>query len=192
MGIYKASDNAWLCLVHGCPPRRRRVLAESVNPEGDNWIARCRGRNHWLLFVDIGGGIGHQSRALHSWLSLSSRPERTIIFQDVPSFISLAKPDTRGVDAMVHDMFSPQPVKDKLPIWEILFRFYDGANSHFSLDVKCYYLRNILHDHNDTSCTVILDNIKAAIGLEFTLLIDDLVLPGKVECPVERHRQLLL
>lgn len=63
------------------------------------------------LFVDVGGGMGHQSYALRAWLPESVSTDAAIIFQDLPSVISLAKEGVEGVKGMVHDMFSAQPLK---------------------------------------------------------------------------------
>ena len=37
-----------------------------------------------------------------------------------------------------------------------------------------------MHDHPDSSCINILENIKVAMGSNSTILIDDIVLPEKV------------
>lgn len=68
------------------------------------------------LFVDVGGGVGHQSYALRAWLPPSVPTDTEIIFQDLPSVISFAKAkaSVEGVQPMVHDMFLPQPVKGSL------------------------------------------------------------------------------
>jgi hypothetical protein len=40
------------------------------------------------------------------------------------------------------------------------------------VDAKFYYLRNILHDHTDASCDIILGHIKAAMEPGSVLLVD--------------------
>lgn len=61
------------------------------------------------VFVDVGGGLGHQCVALKAkYPDLRGR----VILQDLPHAIEAAL-STPGVQNMVHDFFSPQPVKGK-------------------------------------------------------------------------------
>ena len=59
------------------------------------------------VFVDIGGGIGHQCAALKS--RFQDLPGR-VILQDLPQTLPQAIP-TPGVEATAHDFWTPQPVK---------------------------------------------------------------------------------
>lgn len=59
------------------------------------------------LFVDIGGGIGHQSRMLKT--KLPHIPGR-IIVQDLPPVIAQA-PVTEGIELIGHDFMMEQPIK---------------------------------------------------------------------------------
>ena len=59
------------------------------------------------LFVDIGGGIGHQCLALRK--RLPNVPGR-VIFQDLLPVIAQAI-QVEGVEPMVHDFMSEQPIK---------------------------------------------------------------------------------
>lgn len=69
--------------------------------------AECEGSNAEVLFVDVGGGVGHQCTALKgAFPRLSGR----VILQDLPQVLEHAIP-TEGVEAMAHDFFSPQPIK---------------------------------------------------------------------------------
>lgn len=104
------------------------------------------------LFVDVGGGVGHQSIALRE--ALPENIKAKIILQDQPGVIEQAiKKD--GVEHVAHDFFTPQPVK--------------GA--------KMYYMRNIMHDWPDHKALEILKHIKDAMQSDSVLLIDDMVLP---------------
>ena len=105
------------------------------------------------LLVDIGGGVGHQCRALKA--AYPDIPGR-VILQDLAPTLEHAL-SISGVETMTHDFFKPQPVK--------------GA--------KFYYMRNILHDHPDGSCQIILKHIKAALGEDSVILIDEMVLQNK-------------
>ena len=60
------------------------------------------------LFVDIGGGIGHQCAALRNrFPSIKSR----IVLQDLPFSIERAL-STEGVENTVFDFWEEQPIKD--------------------------------------------------------------------------------
>lgn len=61
------------------------------------------------LFVDIGGGIGHQCVALKK--KLPNIPGR-VILQDLPPVIAHAIP-AEGIEPMVHDFMTEQPIKGK-------------------------------------------------------------------------------
>ncbi|PYH89221.1 S-adenosyl-L-methionine-dependent methyltransferase [Aspergillus ellipticus CBS 707.79] len=110
------------------------------------------------LFVDIGGGFGHQCIAFKQrYPQLEGR----VIVQDLALTTANAV-EYPGVEAMAYDFFTPQPVKaDWLKI---------GA--------KFYYLRNIFHDWPDDKCREILKNIVDAMAPDSYILIDDMVLPN--------------
>lgn len=59
------------------------------------------------LFVDIGGGLGHQCQLLQQ--KLPHHPGR-LILQDMPSVIQQALPLV-GVEKMSYNFWTPQPVK---------------------------------------------------------------------------------
>lgn len=59
------------------------------------------------LFVDIGGGLGHQCQLLQQ--KFPHHPGR-LILQDMPSVIEQALPLV-GVEKMPHNFWTPQPVK---------------------------------------------------------------------------------
>ncbi|KAK2756812.1 hypothetical protein FQN54_005258 [Arachnomyces sp. PD_36] len=102
------------------------------------------------LFVDIGGGGGHQCfRFKAKYPNLPGR----IILQDLPATIARFKPGD-GVEAMVHSFYDPQPIK--------------GA--------KFYYLRNIIHDYPDERCLRIIENLIPALDKDSRILFDDIVL----------------
>jgi demethylsterigmatocystin 6-O-methyltransferase len=60
------------------------------------------------LFVDMGGGAGHQSIALRE--RFPRIPGRVIV-QDLPYAIEMVSSPREGVEYMVHDFFQPQTVK---------------------------------------------------------------------------------
>lgn len=59
------------------------------------------------LFVDVGGGLGHQCAGLRE--RYPNIPGR-VILQDVPQALAQAVP-LENVEMMAHDFFQPQPVK---------------------------------------------------------------------------------
>jgi len=62
-----------------------------------------------IVFVDIGGGIGHQAAALKTELSTAHIAGR-VVLQDLPMAIEHAIP-TEGVEKMEFDFWGQQPVK---------------------------------------------------------------------------------
>ncbi|MCJ1261206.1 hypothetical protein MMC22_001070 [Lobaria immixta] len=103
------------------------------------------------VFVDVGGGIGHQCLALRN--KYPQLPGR-VILQDLPRATEKALP-MQNVEVLGHDFFQPQPIKDS----------------------KFYYLRNVLHDYPDDKCRAILKNLVDAMGKDSSILIDEMVLP---------------
>ncbi|KAH9872145.1 hypothetical protein IAQ61_004980 [Plenodomus lingam] len=109
-----------------------------------------------ILFVDIGGSTGPQSRELRKrFPNLKGR----VLLQDRPEVVAQAKLElkTMGIEAEVHDIFTPQTVK--------------GA--------RTYYLRNIFHAWGDSTCQQILVNAKEGLTEDSVLLIDEIVLPER-------------
>ena len=76
------------------------------------------------LLVDVGGGLGHNLVVFKQ--KLHHLP-RKLIVQDLPVVIDDVKELSPGIEAMKHDFFKPQPVKN----------------------AKAYYLRPVLHDWPD-------------------------------------------
>ncbi|EHL01928.1 putative Sterigmatocystin 8-O-methyltransferase [Glarea lozoyensis 74030] len=104
------------------------------------------------LFINIGGGIGHQcAQFKEKYPSLQGR----IVLQDLPHSVAQALP-TPGVENMAHDMFERQPI----------------------LGAKFYHLRGVLHNQSPLKVQQLLENIKAAMGSDSILLVDELVLPN--------------
>ncbi|KAI9882288.1 MAG: hypothetical protein M1823_005966 [Watsoniomyces obsoletus] len=104
------------------------------------------------IFVDVGGGVGHQSVAFRE--KFPDAPGR-VILQDIPPVIEQAVSHP-GVEKMGINFWEPEPIK--------------GA--------RAYYLRNILHDYPDDKCAEILERIKVAMTDDSVILIDEMVLPN--------------
>ena len=103
------------------------------------------------LFVDIGGGLGHQCVALSRRMPQNSG---RIVLQDLAPAVSQAIP-CEGVEHMVYDFWTEQPIK--------------GA--------AFYYMRNVLHDYSDDQVVTLLHIQKAALANESVILIDEMVIP---------------
>ncbi|OQE39953.1 hypothetical protein PENCOP_c006G00060 [Penicillium coprophilum] len=102
-----------------------------------------------ILFVDIGGGLGHQAMRVRNAFP---RSRGRIILQDLPQVTSkIAANSLPDVEIMDHDMADPQPVK--------------GA--------RVYYLRGVLHNHADHVSVQYLSQFAAAMSPESRLLIHE-------------------
>ncbi|KAK9369872.1 S-adenosyl-L-methionine-dependent methyltransferase [Lipomyces kononenkoae] len=104
------------------------------------------------LFVDVGGGVGHQSVALRK--ALPADIKNRIIVQDLAPVIGQAQPFD-GVELTIHNFWESNPVK--------------GA--------KIYYVRNIIHDWPDGKAAQILKHIKDAMTPDSICIIDEMVIP---------------
>ncbi|KAF2232272.1 o-methyltransferas-like protein [Viridothelium virens] len=105
------------------------------------------------LFVDVGGGRGHQCEAvLARFPYLAGR----VILEDQASMLSDAL-SIEGVRKIAIDLFKEQPIK--------------GA--------RAYYLRNVLHDWPDEKSLAILSHLKRAMSPTSVLLIDEMIVPTK-------------
>lgn len=105
------------------------------------------------LIVDIGGGVGYDMTTFkQKFPQLSGK----LVVQDLPSVIGdIKSPLPEGIDAMIHNMFDPQPVK--------------GA--------KAYYLRTVLHDWPDKQALEILAKTREAMVEDSILLINEFSMP---------------
>ncbi|EHK22117.1 uncharacterized protein TRIVIDRAFT_230740 [Trichoderma virens Gv29-8] len=104
-----------------------------------------------VFFVDVGGGIGTQSRALRKKYP---DPKARIILEDTPDTVAQAVPFP-DVERLPQNIFDPQAI----------------------IGAKIYYLRNILHDFPDEKCVTILKNTAAALAPGSVILLDEIVIP---------------
>ncbi|KAI1613983.1 S-adenosyl-L-methionine-dependent methyltransferase [Exophiala viscosa] len=109
--------------------------------------------------IDLGGGQGQSIIEILS--NFPSLRADKFILQDLPEPIAHVK-ETKslpeGVTAMVHDFWTPQPIK--------------GA--------KAYFFRRIMHDYSDENCTKILARVRDAMEPDSKVLIADMVMPKRV------------
>ncbi|KAL3447643.1 S-adenosyl-L-methionine-dependent methyltransferase [Aspergillus insuetus] len=111
-----------------------------------------------VLLVDVGGGVGHDlAEFRRKWPGVEGR----LVLQDLGEVIEQAKvmnrETERGVEAVVHDFFTEQPVK--------------GA--------RAYYMHSVLHDWTDADCRRILSNLVFAMKRGYSkILINENVIPS--------------
>lgn len=112
-----------------------------------------------VTLIDLGGGQGQSiAQILNAFPGLKADH---MVLQDLPEPIAQAQsspslPD--GVRAMVHDFWTPQPIK--------------GA--------KAYFFRRIIHDYSDENCSKILSHVRDAMAPDSKVLIADMVMPKRV------------
>lgn len=120
-----------------------------------------------ILFVDIGGGVGHQ---LVKFQARASSLPGTCVLLDLPGVLAQA-PSLPNVTKLAHSFFEPLPAQ------------IHGA--------KAFYLRMILHDWPAMQATTILRNIVAAMAQDSVLLIHEVILPetgtGHFEAKMDWH-----
>jgi hypothetical protein len=125
------------------------------------------------VLVDIGGGSGHSITQI-----LKAHPElpaAKIVLEDLDEPIEIAKTSAtlpKDVQKLVHDFWTPQPVKGKDQTGGIETRLMiSGA--------KAYLIRRTLHDYSDDNCITILKHTREAMASDSILLIGDLVLADR-------------
>ncbi|MCJ1405545.1 hypothetical protein MMC11_008773 [Xylographa trunciseda] len=114
----------------------------------------CDGaRTDGVLFVDVGGGMGHEAIALKK--KFPKIPGKFIL-QDLPQTVKDLH--LEGVEAMAHDFMKVQTIK--------------GA--------RVYYFRNVLHDWSDEICQTILSETRRAMDPSYSkVLINQWVVPAR-------------
>ncbi|KAL9052380.1 MAG: hypothetical protein Q9206_004329 [Seirophora lacunosa] len=109
-----------------------------------------------VLLVDVGGNRGHD---LVEMKAKYPKLVGKMVLQDLPEVVahtSFGPGDGRGIEAMAHDFFQPQPIRHAL----------------------AYHFRAIFHDWPDSSCQQILSLTAAAMKPNYSkLLISEFVLP---------------
>ena len=125
-----------------------------------------------IVVVDVGGGLGHVSRAL-----VDHNPTVKCIVQDSPDVVVQGQEDLPAdlrerISFQAHDFFQEQPVK--------------GAD--------VYLLRLVLHDWSDKYSKMIIKALIPALKSGAKVVINDRVIPGRGETPylVEREARSVL
>ena len=123
--------------------------------------------NHGFTIVDVGGGLGHVSRAL-----AQHGPTVKCIVQDSSDVTVQGQQDLPAelrerISFQAHDFFEVQPV--------------EGAD--------VYLLRLVLHDWSDKYTLKIIKALIPALKIGAKIVVNDRVIPGRGEAPylVERE-----
>ncbi|KAI9926121.1 hypothetical protein MW887_004583 [Aspergillus wentii] len=138
MSVYHQGRPSWM--DKGFYPVQERLLDGARTGDED------------VLLVDVGGNKGHDTDEFRSkWPGTGGR----LVLQDIPAVLDEAE-GLNGVDVMVHDFFTEQPVK--------------GA--------RAYYLHSVLHDWPDSSCQIILSKLVGAMTPGYSkILINENIIP---------------
>ncbi|KAK4498764.1 hypothetical protein PRZ48_009274 [Zasmidium cellare] len=150
--------------------RQRPFNATMSLPRHDNqnqWFdiypvrERLDDKSH--VFIDLGGGAGHDVASLKS--RFPDLPGR-LVLQDLPAVVKGVELPS-GIEVIPHNMFEPQPIK--------------GA--------RAYYMRTVLHDWPDKQALEVLARTREAMGKSSILLINENVLSegGADDTPVVAH-----
>lgn len=128
------------------------AFLHEMYPVKDNLIESFDRKSSPVFFVDVGGATGQKTITLKDSLSNVSGK---FVVQDLPVYIKQA-PKVDGVEFMVHDFFTEQPIK--------------GA--------KAYYIRQCLHNHQDEACIQVLTRLREACKPGYSkVLIHEQVVP---------------
>ena len=120
-----------------------------------------------LTVVDVGGGLGHVSRAL-----VDHSPNVKCIVEDSPDVVAQGQEGLpsnlrRRISFQAHDFFQEQPVK--------------GAD--------VYLLRLILHNWSDKYSKMIIKALVPALKPGAKVVINDRVIPGRGEAHYLAERE---
>ena len=107
------------------------------------------------LIVDIGGGKG---QALQLFKADCPELRGQCVLQDRPEVINgLKDAELSGITMMAHDFFTEQPIKN----------------------AQVYYIRRVMHDWLDPEASLILKQIKPAMGPDSRIIVADMVIPER-------------
>tara|TARA_R110002003_G_scaffold252_2_gene17834 strand:+ start:3560 stop:4456 length:897 start_codon:yes stop_codon:yes gene_type:complete len=107
-----------------------------------------------VLFVDVGGSMGHQVRKFaEKYPSLAGR----LVLEDLPQVVEKAVDVPASITKIGHDFFTPQPA---------LVR-----------NAKAFYLKMILHDWPEKQARIILSHIVDVMADDSVVLIHEAILP---------------
>jgi hypothetical protein len=138
MEMAKSRDEA--SFMRSYPAAERLKLDESENER--------------VLFVDVGGSMGHQVRKFET--QYPDLPGK-LVLEDLPEVVEQAVDVPDSIVKLAHDFFKPQP---------------DAV-----IGAKAFYLRTILHDWPEKQARSILENIVKVMRDDSVVLVHEVILP---------------
>lgn len=142
-------------MVAGMRSHNTGYVSGDAYPFGEE-LAKYDLKDDDVAIVDIAGGQGHIMEDVRKrYPNIKGR----LIVQDLESTFKAVSGPPPGVEFMVYDIFTPQPLKN----------------------AAIYYYRHIFHDWNDQDCTLFLQQVVPLLKDQpkSKLLLADLVLPDK-------------
>ena len=125
---------------------------------------RAKRSDDEILVVDVGGNQGNDLSSFRE-----AQPGR-LILQDLPETLERIDHPPDGIDVMLHDFFTPQPIR--------------GAS--------VYCLHSVLHDWSDDQARQILSRLAEAMDVSSRLLIDEIVLKSVGESVSSAEMDMLM
>ncbi|KAI5861161.1 S-adenosyl-L-methionine-dependent methyltransferase [Durotheca rogersii] len=118
-----------------------------------------------VAFVDIGGGVGHQCKALRK---RAPHLQGRIVLEDLEEVVASAELED-GIEALGIDFLKEQPIKGKRRIVLLPERSPQLTDPTFPRRA----------DWPDADARAILGHVRDAMGASSLLLVDELVLPDR-------------
>lgn len=98
----------------------------------------------------------------------------------------------KGIKAMAHDFFTPQPIKGDYSDSSSPKAYYPSIDIHAS-GGRASYLHSVLHDWPDAKCKEILSSLRPALTKGYSkLLINEVAIPNRGAPAVSTGLDLLL
>ncbi|KAF2669467.1 O-methyltransferase [Microthyrium microscopicum] len=122
-----------------------------------SWVKeKLEAETERTALVDVGGSRGHAIKAICAETEYIKGAQ--CVLEDLPQVIEQVKTNgdeaLKNVKLQVHDFFTEQPIKGAL----------------------IYWIRRVLHDHNDTDCAKILTHLADAMAPDSRVLIVDQIM----------------
>ncbi|CAF9940602.1 MAG: hypothetical protein ALECFALPRED_008770 [Alectoria fallacina] len=145
-------------------------------PAEDQLVKGLREDDDAVLLVDVGGGMGQDLEE----------------DQEEPVERAKAGLAEKGIKAMAHDFFTPQPIKGDYSDSSSPKAYYPSIDIHAS-GGRASYLHSVLHDWPDAKCKEILSSLRPALTKGYSkLLINEVAIPNRGAPAVSTGLDLLL
>ena len=152
-------------------------------PVEEHLTRGCKEGDGEVLLVDVGGGLGHDLEQLRHKCSALLSGKRLILQELSQKTVDGARKVRPWIEAMVHDFFTPQPVRGKpsqrgpdMVLGETLAE--SERYTHVMTGARAYYLHSVLHDWQDEECRQILRHLRSAMEPGYSkILINENIMP---------------